>query len=83
MANDTAGSHPLDGLLDYPSFLRELVTDLKELRAGKITVAQARARAEHAKIVVRAVAVGLDAQRILMVGARDILALEAEEGSKK
>lgn len=45
MQNDTTGSHPLDRLLDYPSFVRAMVDDLKALRAGKITVAQARARA--------------------------------------
>ncbi len=80
MANDTDGHHPLDGILDYPSFVRAMVDDLKALRAGKITVAQARARAEHAKVIVRAVAVGLDAQRMLMDGAKQVAALESDGG---
>lgn len=76
MANDMNTAHPLDGLLDYPAFVRAMVDDLKALRSGKITVAQARARGEMAKQIVRAVAVGLDAQKLIMDGAKRIPALD-------
>lgn len=78
MDDDSNTSHALDGLLDYPAFVRAMVDDLKALREGTITVAQARARGEMAKQIVRAVAVGLDAQKLIMDRAKRVPSLEAE-----
>lgn len=83
MDADTHTPHPLDGLVNYREFLSGLVGDLAELRSGTITVAQARARAEIAKQIVRGVAVGLDAQRLLMDLAKPVKGLAAPDRAKR
>lgn len=75
MANEDV--HPLDGLISYRDFISGLVGDLVALRKDEITIAQARARADLAKQVVRAIAVGLDAQRLLMDSAKTVNEIES------
>lgn len=77
-----APAHPLDGLISYKDFIAGLVGDLTALRAGELTVAQARARSDLAKQIVRAVAVGLDAQRLLVESAKPVNVLPGVKARK-
>lgn len=83
MSQDSESNHPLDGLIKYKDFIGGLVGDLNDLRAGKITVGQARARADLAKQIVRGIAVALDAQRLLIEGAKEINTLPNRHKEKR
>lgn len=63
---------PLTDQLDITRFTLELIGDLRKLRAGQITIHDARARAELAKQVLRAVGYVISAQRLLIDQAREV-----------
>jgi hypothetical protein len=68
---------PLMERLDITGLTLGIVNDLNQLRAGKISVADARARAELAKQALRAVGYVIQAQRFLSEQARELAAIEA------
>ena len=70
---------PLTDQLDITRFTLELIEDLRLLRAGKISVTDARARAEVAKQVLRAIGYVISAQRLLGDRARTVQAIGVEE----
>lgn len=51
-------------------FTRELIQDLKDLRAGRITAGAARVRAQLAREVLRAVHLQLEGLKYLSDGAK-------------
>lgn len=69
---------PLMERLDITGLTLGIVNDLNQLRAGKISVADARARAELAKQALRAVGYVIQAQRFLSEQARELAAIEAQ-----
>jgi hypothetical protein len=56
---------PLADRFDLMQFTADLIQDLRDLRQGRITVPDARARAELARQVVRSVNLVITAQRYL------------------
>lgn len=66
---------PIIAGLNIEAFTLGLIQDLNDLRAGKIDVPSARARAELAKQALRAVGYVLQAQRLLVDRARTIKAI--------
>lgn len=56
---------PLSERFNLSTFTNDLIGDLKALRAGKISVRDARARAELARQVLRAVHYVVTAERYL------------------
>ena len=61
---------PLSLTLD--AFTKGLVQDLHDLRAGKITAHQARARTQLAREVLRSVHLQLEGQRFLAAQAKQL-----------
>jgi hypothetical protein len=63
---------PMTERFNLATFTEELIGDLKLLRAGKISVRDARARADLAKQVLRAVHYVVTAQKFLADNAKQI-----------
>lgn len=63
---------PLTERFDLLAFTDALIGDLKALRAGEISVRDARARAELARQVLRSVHYVVTAQKFLMDKAKQI-----------
>ena len=63
---------PLSERFNLMSFTDDLIGDLKALRDGKISVREARARADLAKQVLRAVHYVVTAQRFISDRAKQI-----------
>jgi hypothetical protein len=66
-------SAPLSERFNLAKFTDDLVGDLKALRQGKITVREARARADLAKQVLRSVHYVVTAQKYLAENATPAL----------
>lgn len=63
---------PLSERFNLMAFTDDLIRDLTALRAGKISVREARARADLAKQVLRAVHYVVTAQRFISDRAKQI-----------
>ena len=61
---------PLTARFDLLAFTDNLITDLQDLRAGKISVQQAKARADLAKQTLKAVSLVVQTQKILIERAK-------------
>lgn len=61
---------PLTERFNLATFTDDLIGDLRQLRAGTITVREARARAELARQVLRAIHYVVTAQKFLMDNAK-------------
>ena len=72
---DDLAQGPLSERFNLMSFTDDLISDLKALRAGQITVRDARARAELARQVLRAVHYVVTAQKFLAEQAKQIPAI--------
>lgn len=69
---DSIDPGPLSARFDLMVFTDSLIGDLQDLRAGKITVQDARARADLAKQALRAVSLIVTAQKFMAGQARQI-----------
>lgn len=65
MDAETKAEGPMRMRFDLLKFTDDLITDLSELRLGKISVKDARARAELARQVLRAVHYVVSAQKFI------------------
>lgn len=72
MRTEQADVGPLTKQFNLLEFTRALITDLQALRAGKISVPDARARAELAKQVLKTIAISLSAQKFLAASAQPV-----------
>lgn len=63
---------PMTQRFDLMMFTDSLISDLAELRAGKISVREALARAELAKQVLRSVGLVVAAQKFLESNAKQL-----------
>jgi len=71
MGKPTAGSAtPLSDRFDLDTVIRGLAGDLEALRAGRISVEDARVRAELAKQIMNGVRLVVNAQKFLEERAR-------------
>lgn len=71
---------PISERFNLATFTDDLIGDLRDLRAGKISARDARARADLAKQVLRAVHYVVTAQKFLASNAK---AIQAPEGGRK
>ena len=71
-AADNAGVTSIADAMDIEAFTLGLIEDLQLLRAGKISVTDARARAELARQTLRAVGYVIAAQKYLSQAARAV-----------
>ena len=65
---------------ELSTFTRELIQDLKDLRAGKITAPEARVRAQLAREVLRSVHLQLQGLKHLAGKAKRIAGAPPKEG---
>lgn len=70
---------PLTERFNLVEFTDSLIGDLNALRAGRISVKDAMARAEIAKQVLRSVGFVVSAQKYLSENAKPIKAISAKE----
>lgn len=73
---------PITERFDLMSFTDSLIVDLNSLRAGKISVRDALARAELAKQVLRSVGYVVVAQKYLSDSAKPVSAQKAIRNTK-
>lgn len=74
MAESKSDVGPLTARFNLMDFTDSLIRDLEELRAGKISVRDAQARALLAKHVLRSVHYVVTAQKYLSENAKEISA---------
>lgn len=60
----------LADVFDMPAVVKGLLQDLRDLRAGKISVARARASAELGKAAIRGMSLMVQAQKVLIEQAK-------------
>lgn len=58
--------------LDLAQFTKDLIGDLNGLRAGRVSIQQARATAELARQIIRAMHLVVSAQRLIEDRARSV-----------
>jgi hypothetical protein len=79
MAQRDYESAPVSESLGLPDVIRGLVRDLEDLRAGKITVNDAMARAHLAKQIFNGVRIYLNGTKLLSDAARALPAGEQQQ----
>jgi len=80
---DNIESSPLTERFDLLGFTDSLIMDLQALRAGKISVKDAMARAEIAKQVLRSVGYVVSAQKYLSERAKPVNQLSTRDSGEK
>ncbi|WP_025593108.1 hypothetical protein [Agrobacterium tumefaciens] len=71
--------HDIGNAFDVPEIIRGLHADLIELRAGKITVIEAKTRAEIAKQIFNGLRMVVQTQRYLSEKAKPIAHISEEK----
>lgn len=75
-------SAPVSSGLGLEKIIGGLVSDLDELRSGKISVNDAMARSMLAKQIFNGVRIYLNGTKLLAESAKPVAALEAQEAGK-
>lgn len=65
--------------VDLDEIIADLVGDLRELRAGKLSTKDARVRAELAREVMRGFRLVIEARKFLAQNAKPIRAIEGDK----